>query len=291
MYTIKQAAAMAGVETSTLRAWENRYGVVTPRRSAGGYRVYDDREVATIRSMRELISNGWSAAQAAEQVKSELDPRAAAEPEAPLGLDPALLVKCGEDFDAVLLTRVLDQAFSGASFEHVVVEWLLPALEELGHAWSSGRITIAGEHFVTAAVQRRLGIAFEAAANPAAGPTVVVGLPAESRHELGVLIFATLLRRQGVRTRYLGADLPTNDWVLAVRTIAPTAVVLAAPMDTDVTSVQRTIDAISAADAGVRIFVGGAAHAGVSGAEPLGHAMVEAARDLAEQLQRQPQSV
>ena len=42
MHTVKRAAELTGVPAATLRVWERRYGVVTPSRTEGGYRVYDD---------------------------------------------------------------------------------------------------------------------------------------------------------------------------------------------------------------------------------------------------------
>ena len=36
MYTIKRAAELTGISVATLRAWERRYGVVSPQRSDGG---------------------------------------------------------------------------------------------------------------------------------------------------------------------------------------------------------------------------------------------------------------
>ena len=42
MYTIKQAAARSGVPVPLLRAWERRYGVVSPSRTPSGYRLYDE---------------------------------------------------------------------------------------------------------------------------------------------------------------------------------------------------------------------------------------------------------
>jgi DNA-binding transcriptional MerR regulator len=68
MYTIKQASLRTGVPVELIRAWERRYGVVTPERSASGYRLYDDQAVARLRTMRRLIADGWSAAQAAAEV-------------------------------------------------------------------------------------------------------------------------------------------------------------------------------------------------------------------------------
>jgi MerR family transcriptional regulator, light-induced transcriptional regulator len=285
MFTIKQAAARVGVETSTLRAWEQRYGVVTPQRSSGGYRVYGNDDLARLKTMADLIKDGWSAAQAAEQAKQ------VSAADAAVILDPEVLVRCGVDFDAALLTQALDDAFSRASFETVVCEWLLPGMRALGSGWAEGRVSIAGEHFVTAAVQRRLSMAFEAAGNPVTGPLLLIGLPPDSRHELGVLIFATLMRRLGVRTRYVGADLPVQAWVSAVEAMQPAAVVLAAPMDSDVPGVQQTAAAITGSGIDIPVYVGGASQDAVRGVEPLGQDVLEAARTLSSRLQGLPQSV
>ena len=49
MYTIKEAAARTGLTVPVLRAWERRYGVVAPTRTAGGYRVYDEAALRRLR--------------------------------------------------------------------------------------------------------------------------------------------------------------------------------------------------------------------------------------------------
>src|SRR5687767_3444497 len=67
MYTIKHAAEPVGVTVSTLRAWERRYGVVTPRRTEAGYRLYDEKAVHVLTSMSSLVLEGWSPRQAAEE--------------------------------------------------------------------------------------------------------------------------------------------------------------------------------------------------------------------------------
>src|SRR5690606_34905007 len=53
-YRIQSVAEMTGVSAATLRAWERRYGVPTPRRSHAAYRLYSDQDVAIIRRVREL---------------------------------------------------------------------------------------------------------------------------------------------------------------------------------------------------------------------------------------------
>ncbi|MGL5927547.1 MAG: MerR family transcriptional regulator, partial [Dermatophilaceae bacterium] len=48
---IGELAARVGVTTHLLRAWENRYGLLRPGRSSGGYRLYgpdDERRVREV---------------------------------------------------------------------------------------------------------------------------------------------------------------------------------------------------------------------------------------------------
>ena len=65
MYTIKQASARSGVSVPLLRAWERRYRIVEPARTAAGYRLYDDEALDRIRTMRRLVDAGWSPSTAA----------------------------------------------------------------------------------------------------------------------------------------------------------------------------------------------------------------------------------
>ena len=58
MYTVKQVAALTGVAEATLRVWERRYAVVSPSRTPGGYRLYDDSQVEALREMASLVDGG-----------------------------------------------------------------------------------------------------------------------------------------------------------------------------------------------------------------------------------------
>ncbi|GAA1931534.1 MerR family transcriptional regulator [Nocardioides marmoribigeumensis] len=286
MYTVKQAATMSGVAPSTVRAWEQRYDVVTPERSASGYRLYDDGAIQRLRLMSTLIDAGWSAAQAAERVK-----RSGADGPAPTGApagafpDSDLLVQAAERMDGALLTAAIDEAFSLAGFEHTVTSWLLPSVVAIGQAWEEGRISIAGEHFVTAALQRRISQAYDASGVSSLPPRVLVGLPTRCRHELGALMFATLLRRQHVATRYLGEDLPPEEWMRVVDTLAPTAVVVVCPTVTDVPAAIETVALLREVHPTLLVLTGGQHQDQVTGATPLGHDIVQASAEVARQVQ------
>ncbi|GAA6526011.1 MerR family transcriptional regulator [Intrasporangium sp. DVR] len=286
MYTIKRAAELTGISLSTLRAWERRYGVVSPARTDGRYRLYSAEDLQALGIMSSLVNEGWSAREAAAETKARVSgggrrqgplsevaagPLPRREPPLP-GVDD--LVRAAGRLDTVAVSEILDEAFSRARFERVVDDWLMPALVVIGDSWADGRISIAGEHLLSYAVQRRLAAAYEAAGARATGPIITLGLPPGARHELGVLAFAVALRRAGFSTAYLGADLPAGDWATAVVARGAAAVVLAVPRAADVVPARQVCAELGAAHPDLVVFMGGAMQDDVGvGSVPLGHDM------------------
>lgn len=298
-YTVKQVADLTGVPSATLRAWERRYGVVSPQRSSSRYRLYDEDEVSRLSRMAELVRRGSPASLAAEHVLATLSPAArTSASHADEGSPPIDdLVRAAQTYDQGLLTALLDDALSRASFEAAVEDWLLPALTEVGLAWERGEVDVAGEHFVSAAVHRRLAIAFDAAGLNTGAPVAVVGLPPSALHSLGALAFAVCLRRQGVDVRFLGADIPQDSWEHSVQTLSPAAVVLSVPTSGDARSASSVLLTLRTEHPDLPVYVGGrgaeATLDQVATATPLGVtalelpiSVAEAALDVARALYR-----
>jgi DNA-binding transcriptional MerR regulator len=58
IYSIGAVARMVGVSVSTLRTWEDRYGVVVPGRSAGGQRRYSRDQLAQLEFVAREVESG-----------------------------------------------------------------------------------------------------------------------------------------------------------------------------------------------------------------------------------------
>ena len=58
MYSIKAVSQATGLSVETLRAWERRYGLVTPARDGAGRRVYRSGDVLRLRRLREATDRG-----------------------------------------------------------------------------------------------------------------------------------------------------------------------------------------------------------------------------------------
>lgn len=271
MYTIKRAAELTGVSVATLRAWERRYGIGTPSRTDSGYRLYDEQAIADINAMQHLITQGYAARQAAEavlndrgQVRTQFVKSAAEIDEALQSLRERVL-DAARNMDEVGLANALDDMFSKASFEHVVDNWLTPVMFDIGEEWIGGRFQIAAEHLVSNAVMRRLGIAFENAPLPPRGPMVLVGLSANSYHEIGSLAFATAARRIGLGALYLGANVPEEAWISAVAAHSASAVVLSVVLPEDVSEAQQLTNALLVEQPQLLVALGGRLNREVTG--------------------------
>ena len=285
MYSVQHAARLTGISPDTLRMWERRYRVVEPQRSDAGYRLYDDEALRRLSAMRSLVAAGWSPRLAAERVRSD-GPTEVDRPGGRTGTGALpSLVPLAAELDPQRLERVLTETFAASEFEDLVDDWLLPALAELGTGWRGGSVSISGEHFVSAALQRHVAGVLAAATPRAGAPRVVAGLARASRHELGILAFATVLRRAGVDVLYVGPDLPTESWAETVVTTRADAVVLAVPTAEDVPGVRDVLAAVTAATPDIGVYVGGAHQDRIHPpAHPLGHTLVDAARRLAADL-------
>src|ERR1700686_5738521 len=72
VYSIGAVARMLDIPTSTLRAWEERYAVITPLRSDGSQRLYSRAQVEQLRFIKSKLESGASAADAHRLLSQEL---------------------------------------------------------------------------------------------------------------------------------------------------------------------------------------------------------------------------
>lgn len=251
-YSIKQVATLTSVPATTLRAWERRYGVVSPERTQSRYRRYSDADVQRLRHMARMIAAGTPASLAAQQIGGldKADPTVGSPPAPPV---PDFVAAAGA-LDQSGLDSILARAFASGRFEDVVESWLLPAMRQVGDGWHQGDLDVAGEHLATGAATRYLATQFRESTVEEGAPIVLAGLPAGAHHHLGTLAFAVCLRRQGVDVRYLGENVPTQSWLRAVADARPQACVVGIPMLTDAPA---ALDLLTNIDPATPVFVGG----------------------------------
>jgi DNA-binding transcriptional MerR regulator/methylmalonyl-CoA mutase cobalamin-binding subunit len=277
VYTIKQAAIRTGLPIPTIRAWERRYGVVHPVRTAAGYRLYDDESMDRLSAMRQLVEvEGMRPSQAADRVRaggadvSALAARArqavagdggtsGMEPGAPVAPAVDALREATRRLDIPAMERLLDEAFAAQRFEAAASNVVYPALRAIGDDWAQGTIDVAMEHAASETIRRRLARFYDAALDLSSPLDVIVGLPPGCQHDIGAMGFAVAARRGGLSVLYLGANVPVPSWVRTADAVGAPAAVVGAIVDRDVPSATDVVTSLLASAARPAVFVGGRA--------------------------------
>ncbi len=230
---IGELSRRVGVSEYVLRAWETRYGLLQPARSAGGYRLYSEDDQSRVRRMQAHLANGLAAAQAAHAALADEEPAsiATAVVDAPAAADLVdsadALRQALDELDEPGAQAVLDRLLTDFTVESVLRDVLLPYLHELGERWEQGAVSVAQEHFATHVLRGRLSGLARGWGN-GRGPQAVLACPPDELHDLALLVFGIALNRSGWRVRYLGANMPMGDTIQVTSELRPSLVVLAA---------------------------------------------------------------
>jgi DNA-binding transcriptional MerR regulator len=224
---IGQLAKRTGVSPELLRAWEQRYGLLQPTRTAGGFRLYSAADEARVQRMQRLVAGGLAAAQAARLVLSdgEPEPPTAPPPAATLEDATGTLTASLDRLDEQAANTALDRLFAAYTVETVLQEVILPYLHRLGDRWAAGEVSVAQEYFASNLIRGRL-LGLAQGWGQGRGPGAVLACVPGEQHELGLLAFGVALRRRGWRISYLGTDSPIDAVADLCRSVLPAVVVL-----------------------------------------------------------------
>jgi MerR family transcriptional regulator, light-induced transcriptional regulator len=307
-FRIGELARRTDLSPEVLRAWERRYGLLSPTRTPGGFRLYDESDEARIGWMKELLARGVSASEAAEEVlrsgaveegargdgerggpgPDPGEPHAVGDDGRPsFAGDAASLASALDEFDEGTAQQAFDRLLGSFTVETVLRDVVVPYLHELGMRWERGEISVAQEHFASGILRGRL-LGLARGWGQGTGPTAVLACPPGERHDMGLMIFGIALHGEGWRIAFLGADTPAESIADATARLRPALVVLSA-------SSRERFDAfgVSLGDAlrsvpdrrRPRVVIGGAGAderaAAVIGAEVIGADPVSAAAELA----------
>ncbi len=238
-FNLKVVLKETGIAADTLRAWERRYGLPRPERSAGGHRLYSQRDIETIKWLMKRQTEGLSISRAVEQWKEQIasgaDPLAGPAPLGFVSASSANLETLRRDwlaacfkFDTLAAEQILNQAFAVHSVEIICIEVMMRGLYEIGELWYKGASTVQQEHFASEIATRRLEALISASPSPTRAETILVACPPEEWHTFPSLLLTLFLRRRGWTVILLGTPVPTERMEEMLRAVSPKLVILSA---------------------------------------------------------------
>lgn len=240
-HPIRVVTTRTGLTPDLLRAWERRYGVVSPSRSPGGQRLYSDADVERLALLHRAVLSGRAIRTVAGLSDAELaflvstDETAVrgdvngATPDHEATLVAAVSAACMnaiQRLDGDSLKRTLRGAVLQMSVPALLDRLIAPLLRELGDRWECGELIAPHEHLASVEIRQLLLWMVESAQVDARGPVILVTTPAGQRIELGALLVAASAAAEGWTVVYFGADLPAADIATAAAKLGARAVAI-----------------------------------------------------------------
>lgn len=271
LFNLSAVIRETGLTADVIRVWEKRYGIPAPQRTAGGHRLYSERDISILRWLVSRQREGLSIRSAVELWKEAL--RSGKEPLNQDRVEPISTLHYQQedagwldeirfcwlnaclDYDLRRADDTLNQAFASLPAEVVGIEVLQKGLREVGQLWFRSEITVQQEHFTTAHASRRLEAQLQAVSAPTIPWKILVAAPTGEWHSFPLLLISLLLNRRGYPVYYLGANTPMVTMEETVGKIQPQMAVLAAQRITSAASLQSSAEFFK--ECGIPVGYGG----------------------------------
>jgi hypothetical protein len=276
LYKMGVIAQLTGFSPAVLRAWERRYALLEPERTAGGHRLYTDSDLQVLLYIRDRMSQGHSigriasegrsgllVASAVEGVSAELVQEGLVHNGSRSGRDNLAIwrtqvVDAAVAIDGPALERTLDRAFETLAPRRVAQELIRPAAYSIGQLWARGACTEAGEHLSSAIFIRRLLNLVEVERRGPTKERVLCACFPDEYHALGAVMFAYDLASARKDVHYLGAALPFASLERACASIEPEEVFLSVTQPLLYRRHRRElVDTVMRLEPSIRVHVGG----------------------------------
>ena len=216
VFSIKDLENLSGVKAHTIRIWEKRYNLLKPKRSKTNIRHYDLNNLQKLLNISFLNSNGFKISKIAALDETELAPKTRElafmgknDSQAIVAFKLAML-----NFDQILFYNTYNSLLEEKSFRTIFYEVFIPLLFDLGMLWQTNTISPSHEHFLTVHIKQKIFIHIERLQSTDPSPstkTVVLFLPENETHDLGLLFINYEVLSLGYHTIFLGENIPLNN--------------------------------------------------------------------------------
>ncbi|MGK7389733.1 MAG: MerR family transcriptional regulator [Candidatus Cyclobacteriaceae bacterium M2_1C_046] len=214
-YSIKELERLSGIKAHTIRIWEKRYNIISPERTPTNIRYYSDEDLKKIINISTLKKSGIKIGNIAnlsnEEIIKKIEELHKLKSSPQIYQDQLLVSMI--DLDEGKFEKMLSDLILKNGFEYSITKIIFPFLEKVGTMWLTSNVSPAHEHFLSNFIRQKLIVAIDALpiVEDKYAPKVILFLPENELHELGLLYYHYYLRKRGFRTFYLGQQVPIAD--------------------------------------------------------------------------------
>ncbi|GLR19719.1 MerR family transcriptional regulator [Portibacter lacus] len=208
IYSIKDLEHLAGVKAHTIRIWEKRYSIVTPKRTETNIRYYLETDLQHILNVALLNNHGHKISHIAKMPKEEIAKRVAEISDFDDGLEDRVdcLTMSLMELNEFKFNRIIEANINQLGFERSMEEVIFPLLDKVGQLWMSGCIKPVHELFVSEIIKRKIIKAIDEIPinTDITVPSFLIFLPKNENSDLSLLYLHFMLKKDGLRVTNIG---------------------------------------------------------------------------------------
>jgi DNA-binding transcriptional MerR regulator len=228
-YSIKDLENYTDIKAHTIRIWEQRYALLSPKRTESNIRYYSHEDLKKILNINLLYLNGLKISKIAKLSEDEIIDKAKTiileKSESGNSEIDSLLISITE-MKGEEIRRLLWQYDEQYGLRDLYLNIIVPLLIKMGELWQTNSISIAHEHHFSNILRDFYILKInELTSEKKRNKTVILFLPEHEDHELSLLYFQYLLKEAGFDCIYLGKNVPLLDLELSIKQVKPDIIV------------------------------------------------------------------
>jgi DNA-binding transcriptional MerR regulator len=261
VYSIKDVEKLTGIKAHTIRAWEQRYDILTPKRTDTNIRYYQDDDLKVLINIALLNKNGIKISKIAQMSEEEIAENVAlySEVSGAYHAQVDALTLSMMELDELKFDRIMSANTQQIGFERTMLEVIFPFLDKLSLLWLTGSINPVQENFISYLIRQKIIVAIDELpiAPKETGKQFMIYLPEGEKQELSLLFMLYLLKSRKLPTIYLGQGITVDDLEDAYRIHKPDYIFTLITETFARESVQLYLNRLQHVLPGVRILVSG----------------------------------
>ncbi len=224
LFTIRDIENLSGIKAHTIRIWEQRYSFLKPKRSDTNIRYYSNDDLRTILNIALLNKYGYKISHIDKMSREAMfeNVLSLTHEEAKENITVNQLLQSMVEYDIDSFSNILGNCVKTSGIEKTILQIIFPFLEKVGVLWLTNHIIPAQERLVSNVIRQKIIAGIDAlTAKTTSLAKVCLFLPEGEYHELSLLFVHFLLKKKGIPTIYLGANIPIDELKIVAQVKKP----------------------------------------------------------------------